>query len=221
MTKTDDEKGIAKILKQHEEQFGSAICHEYKLPYGMCWWCNGQAYPLLRHIQNAKEETIRTELWWACSCGKEWPMRHICAAIASRVWKMEYISENDSPLRCEIWYPRDDSDNPNGSHRFTEEFLREKRAEEGLPKEFGRQRFTYDDWEYSSNKTSVDLVTENKRLQEQLDLAIEFSDQGRDGKGVVKILGPDDRQVSFARVTNLNGTDYAVSRQRPATDGEK
>lgn len=125
----------------------SPICFEFKLSYGACWWCNGQAYPLLRMFMG-KEELERTELWWKCRCGKEWPVRNMCAVIASREWRMEVVSfdKEKEPYRSSIWYPTCVGESSNANYLFTEEFLEDYREKEGLPRKFDRFRFTHDDW---------------------------------------------------------------------------
>lgn len=124
----------------------SPICAEHKLPHGMCWWCNGQANPTMRSIYKNQETLLRTEVWWKCSCGQEWPIGDTCAAIASRIWKNEVVHLDDSKktFRYERWYPRHTTDNPNGNRRFTEEVLKDEREMYELPRDFGR-RFTYRD----------------------------------------------------------------------------
>lgn len=126
----------------------SPICFEFKLSYGACWWCNGQAFPLLRMFMG-EEELERTELWWKCLCGKEWPVRNTCAVIASRKWRREVIpfDKEEESSRSAIWYPLQINDNPNDGQLFTEELLRDYRESEGLPRDFpGRKRFTHDGW---------------------------------------------------------------------------
>ena len=110
----------------------SPICFEFMAPYGLCYFCEGQAEPSIVVYLDDEGNRTMTEIQWRCKCGKAWLLKHLdlCAVLASPQWPSEVATEGeDKPHPVGLsrrWEPTHTCEGPEGEP-FTDEIRDEAR----------------------------------------------------------------------------------------------